>query len=300
MGNRLETAGVKLSEIGLGIEHFARHSHVPGLTRDESSEQIIQEAYRSGITHYDLVFNLPYFFDIFREFMHTKRNKITFTHHMGSFYNEKRSGHVKTRSLKKIAYTFEDMLERLNTDYVDISLIQFVTHYEDFEKCIKSGIVDYAMQLKEENKAKAIGLSAHKPALLSKIISKIDLDVIMLPINFATGWRPELKQLLTSCKKKGIGVIAIKNLLKGKAFTTKKSNYSAYYCAGSKFSMKLDKAATPADCINYALDLGIDSVVFGVKKVDELRKNVESFRASKDSKEYTYFEQLFKQTIESL
>ncbi len=297
MGTRLESAGVKINKLGLGIEHFARGSRQPGISRDENSEMIIKEAFKRGITHYDLVFNLPYFFEVFKQFLKNKREKVTFTTHLGSYYDEKKNGHVKTRSLKKIQFTYEDMLERLDVDYADIALVQFVTHYEDYEKMVKNGVLDYAQKLKNEGKTKAVGLSAHKPDLLLKIIDKCDLDVIMLPINFATGVLPSTRKLLDVCKKAGIVVIAIKNLMKGKVFTTNKTNYSPYYCDGNKISLKLEKAATPADCINYALNLGVDSVVFGVKNVDELQANMDSFTAFKDTKNFTHFEEVFGEAI---
>lgn len=300
MGTRLDSAGVSISKIGLGIEHFVKRSKIVGLSRDENSKLILDEAYKLGVTHYDIVFNFPYFFKVFKEFLKNKRRDITFTSHLGSFYDEKKNGHKLTRSLKKIQYTFEDKLERLDTDYVDIALLQYVRSFEDFEEFVNKGVLDYAYQLKKEGKAKAVGLSSHSPKLLNKIISMSNLDVIMIPINFATGFRPQMKQLLQTCKKEGIGVIAIKNLLKGKAFTTRTSDYGAYYTGGQKFSLKLDKAASPADCMNYALNLGVDSVVFGVTKADEVRENMESFKSQGSSDNYKYYEKVFKQKIEEL
>ena len=66
--NRLETNGVHLDQLGLGIEHFVRGVRkVKHLTKEEHSQHILEEAYKFGITHYDIVFNFPYFFDDFRE-----------------------------------------------------------------------------------------------------------------------------------------------------------------------------------------------------------------------------------------
>lgn len=298
--NRLQSAGVELSSIGLGIEHFARGvSKVKHLTRDENSKLILEEAFNAGITHFDLVFNLPYFFDVFREFIKDKRDKITFTTHLGSFYSEKSNGHVKTRSLNKIKNTYEGMLENLDVDYADIALVQFVTRGDDFEKVVKNGLIEYATQLKEEGKAKTVGLSAHSPKLLMKIIEDYELDTIMFPLNFATGILDSTKNLIKRCKEKGIGVIAIKNLLKGKAFSTKKTNYPAYFCAGRRFTMTLKEPANPAQCINYGLDSGANSVVFGVKTVDELHQNIQSYQSEKEKADYNQTLKEFKKVIQT-
>ena len=298
--NRLESNGVYLSPLGLGIEHFARGvKNLENLSRDENSKLIIEHAYKLGITHYDLVFNLPYFFQVFKKFIKNKRKKITFTTHLGSYYNKKANGHSKTRSLKKIQSTFESMLESLDVDYADIALIQFVTHKDDFEDVIKRGILDYALRLKKEGKTKAVGVSAHKPNLLMKMIENGNFDVIMFPLNFATGYLDSTKRLLKICKQESIAVIGIKNLLKGKVFSTKRTNYPAYFCGGNRFSIKLDKPATPADCLNYGFDMGADTVVFGVKTVDELIRNMRSYKEESIPRNYSKIVKHFKEAIQS-
>ncbi|MFX0139932.1 MAG: aldo/keto reductase [Candidatus Hodarchaeota archaeon] len=296
--NRLEKCGVHLSPLGLGTEHFARGvRNLNNLTRDENSKLILEESHKLGVNHYDLVFGLPYFFDVFGQFIKKRRKKITFTIHVSNVYNEKTGKPVKTRSLKKIEASFSDMLERLNTDYVDIALLQLITKLEDYENVVKRGNVNFLKQLKKESKAKAIGLSAHNPDLLMKIMEKDDYDVFMYTLNFATGFLKSTQKLIEVCKKKGIALIAIKNLLKGNLFTTRTNYYSAYYCGGSKFSMKLDTPVTASQCMNYAFDLGADTVVFGVKTIDELRRNVQYFNAGKETINY---EEIAKKIQESI
>lgn len=296
--NRLEKCGVNLSPLGLGTEHFARGvRNIKNLTRDENSKLILEESYKLGITHYDLVFGLPYFFDVFGEFIKKQRKKITFTTHISNVFNEKTGKPVKTRSLNKIKAFFDVMLDHLNTHYVDIAMIQSIIRLEDYENVIKKGNMEFVKRLKEEGKAKAIGISAHDPDLLMKIIEKDDYDVIMYPLNFATGYLKSTKTLIETCKRKGIALIAIKNLLKGKVLNRRTNNYSAYFCGGSKFKMKLNTPVTAAQCINYASDLGADSVVFGVKSVDELRRNLQSYESEKAIKNYGEIAKKIKESM---
>ncbi len=119
----------------------------------------------------------------------------------------------------------------------------------------------------------------------------------MYPLNFATGYLKSTKNLIETCKKKGIALIAIKNLLKGNIFKKRTNNYSAYFCGGRKFKMKRDTPATATQCMNYALDLGADSVVFGVKTVDELRKNLQFYKSEKETKNYGEITKKIKESI---
>ena len=293
--NRLETNGVHLDKIGLGIEHFVRGVRkVKDLSREEHSRHILEEAYKLGITHYDLVFNFPYFFDVFRDFISDKREKITFAAHLGNIYNVQKGKSILSRNLKNIQKSFESMMDQLDVDSVDIALMQYVRNVEDYEKIKKNGIIDYLHQLKEEGRTKTIGVSGHNPALLSKIIDEGEYDMAMFTLNLATGSHEATKDLVNKCKEKEIAVIGIKTLLKGKLFTTRKTELAAYYSGGRKYSLKLDEAATPSQCINYTLDCGADTVVFGVKTVDELKENVQSFNSERGMKNYQELVKLFR------
>ncbi|MHA2086338.1 MAG: aldo/keto reductase, partial [Candidatus Thorarchaeota archaeon] len=263
-------------------------------TKEEHSRHILEEAYKLGITHYDLVFNFPYFFDVFRDFISEKRNKITFTAHLGNIYNVQKDKSMLSRTLKNIEKSFDGMLDQLDVDSVDIALMQYVRNVEDYDKVKKNGIIDYLLQLKEDGRAKTIGVSGHNPLLLSKIIDEGEYDITMFTLNFATGSIEATKALINTCKEQQIAVIGIKTLLKGKLFTTKKTELAAYYSGGRKYSLKLDEAATPSQCINYALDSGADTVVFGVKTVDELIENVQSFNSEKGMDNYQELIKLFR------
>ncbi len=295
--NRLEQCGVWLSTLGLGVEHFVRGvSKVQHLSRDENSKLILEEAYKQGITHYDLVFDFPYFFDVFKEFSRDRRDKITFTTHIGNVYDERTGKAGKTRSINKIRKSFDRIMNDLDTNYTDIALIQFVTNLEDYNKVGKNGIIEFVKNLKQGGRAKTIGISAHNPDLLLKIIEKDEYDVIMYPLNFATGVLKSTEKLIEVCKEKNIALIAIKNLHKGKLFTTKKTDLSAYYSGGRKISLQLNQAATPALCFNYALNLGADSVVFGVKTVEELKENIHSYKTEQNV-DYSYFVKKFEEIV---
>jgi predicted aldo/keto reductase-like oxidoreductase len=276
--DKSEIGNLNLSRLGLGIEHFAKGSRkLDTNQRDENSRLILKESYSRDIKHYDLVFNLPFFFDVFREFISDKRKDITFTTHLGNVHELKTGKNQRTRSLKLIKNTFDSMLDNLDTDYVDIALLQNIINQQDYDDVLRKGNLEYAKDLKKEGRTRVIGVSGHNPDLLLRIIQNGDFDVVMFTLNFATSTLESTRKLIGFCKSKHIKLIAIKVFMRGKVFSARKQNYPSYICCGKKFTTKLDQPATPADCINHALSLGANSVVFGVKNVEELKSNIESF-----------------------
>ena len=113
---------LKLGKIALGIEHFVKGVRKSELTREENTTQILKTALDLGITHFDLVFNMPYFFDTFGEVMDKQRSKITFSAHFGTIYSEKTKKVSYSRAVNSIKNTFEGLLERVGTDYTDINV----------------------------------------------------------------------------------------------------------------------------------------------------------------------------------
>ncbi|OLS24940.1 MAG: hypothetical protein HeimC3_18160 [Candidatus Heimdallarchaeota archaeon LC_3] len=257
----------------------------------------MKEALKLEITHFDLVFNLPYFFETFKHFLVRDRKEITITAHLGNVYDENAQKTRKSRSLKLIQYTFDSMIEKLNINYVDVGLLQLVANLDDYRNMIKKGNLEYLKQLKKDGKIRAMGTSGHDPALLKKIIENSEFDVVMYTLNFITGNLDSTKKLIETCKKNQVALIAIKTFLRGKVFSSKKRNYPAYMSSGNNISMKLDNPATPAQCINYALDLGENSVVSGVRSIDELKMNVKLYQSEKESKSYADIASEFENTL---
>ncbi|MHA2249643.1 MAG: aldo/keto reductase [Candidatus Kariarchaeaceae archaeon] len=278
MKTRLDELGVHVGPLGLGVEHFAKKG-------TKNTINILETALEFGLTHYDLVFNLPYFLDTFGEVMSHKRDKITFSAHLGTTYNTKMDKIQHTRKIQSIQSTFEDLLTRIKTDYVDIAMIQYMRSRDDFDKIIQEGTLDYVVELKKQGTAKAIGISSHNYQLLSDFIEKAPVDVVMTVMNFATGTSPTLIDLIAKCKSKNIAVIGIKTLLKGKVLTSRTESYGAYYCGGNRFRLKLSPPATARQCFDYVHLLGADSVVFGVKTGEELSQNMQSYNSSGESKD---------------
>ena len=277
----------KYRELGLGIEHFVRNRN------KEFLRNILDEAYNLGITHFDIVYNYPHFFDVFKEFIKYYNNEISFTLHIGQVYNENKDISQKSRSLTAIKSNVEYVYNVLDLDYIDTGILQYITSSDDWKVIKEKRILKYGNDLKDTGKLKSFGISSHRPELLLEIIKDNEFDVIMFPINFVTGHLQGTKELINECKSQSIKIMGIKTLLHGKPFTTKKIKYPKLMSCFSEHSVKLESPAKPYQCFNYALDQGVDQIIFGIKNIYQLQENVESYKTNKEMKDYSKIEKQF-------
>ena len=61
--------------------------------------------------------------------------------------------------MRYVRPTFEDLLKRLQTDYIDIGMIHYVDSEEEWEQIQHSDYMDYVMELKEKGIIRHIGMS---------------------------------------------------------------------------------------------------------------------------------------------
>ena len=282
-------------EFGLGIEHFVRKSGDPEhLSRDENIKRILDDAYNIGIRHFDIVFNYPHFFSIFREFINHKREKITFTTHIGQVFDENTGKSRKVRSLKLIKDTIYNILNDLDINYIDIGILQYITNLKDYQTVKDRKILKLMYDLQEEGIIRTLGVSGHSQKLLHKIITQDDFETIMFPINFSNGYLDDTKELIDECRKQNLTIMAIKTLLHGKAFTTKKMKYSKLVTTRNSFDLKLQEQAQPYQCFNYVLQCGADKIIFGVTNTNELIENISNYIENRENVDYDDIVNQFK------
>ena len=75
---------------------------------------------------------------------------------------------------------FTDLLERLETNYIDIGMLHMVDNDKDLEAIQEGGILEYALQLKEKGVIKKLGMSSHNSETALKAVKAGLLDGLML------------------------------------------------------------------------------------------------------------------------
>lgn len=118
--------GLKVSEIALGCEGFM------GKSRDEFV-RMFDRAVELGINFIDMYTPNPEFRDNLGAAIQGRREQIVLQGHICSVWEN--GQYLRTRDVKKAEDAFEDQLQRIGTDYMDIGMIHYVDSERDFHSC---------------------------------------------------------------------------------------------------------------------------------------------------------------------
>ena len=113
----LGRTGLRVSEIGLGGEWFN------GLSQEESTA-IVDAALENGINYIDIFMPQAPTRDHLGGALKGRRDKFIIQGHLCTIYENEQ--YTRTRNIEKTKHSFQDLLKRLQTDYITCSGILFV------------------------------------------------------------------------------------------------------------------------------------------------------------------------------
>ncbi len=282
---KLGTTGLEVSEIGFGGEWLERHEF-------EESVELIRYAQEKGINIIDCWMSDPKSRDIIGEALAGNREKWFVQGHIGSTHQN--GQYVRTRDMEFVKPAFEDLLQRLGTDYIDLGMIHYVDAQEDWDLRMNSPYIEYVKELKAAGTIRHIGLSTHNPRIAKTAIESGIVEMILFSINPAFDMHPatevldemfenyanemsgideERAALYRLCEEKGVGITVMKPYFGGRLFDPARSPF------GSVF--------TPVQCIHYALTRpGVSSVLCGYDTKEQIDAAVAYETATADEKDY--------------
>jgi predicted aldo/keto reductase-like oxidoreductase len=225
-----------------------------------------------------------------------RRNKMYIQGHLCTVRQD--GQYKRSRNLEQVKVSYDDLLTRLKTDYIDFGMIHYVDKEEDFQEIISNGIYDYMKDLKRQGVIKHMGFSSHNPVIARKFIETCDVDILMFSINPAydldptdsgdinaflscqgmknegAGTSPLRSGLYALCEKQGIGITVMKTLAAGRLLSA----------ANSPFG----EALTVPQCMHYSLTRpAVLSCMMGVHTLDELKECLKYYTVSDEEKDYT-------------
>lgn len=282
----LGNTGLQVSEIGLGGEWLERHSR-------EEVCQIIGHCQAKGINILDCWMSEPNVRSNIGAAIRGNREKWIIQGHLGSAWQD--GQYVKTRELDKAEAAFQDLLERMETDYIDLGMIHFVDEEAEFFRIMEGEFYAYAESLKEKGVIRHIGMSTHNPAVARLAAESGKIEMILFSVNPAFdmlpatedlndyfketydekvgGIDPERAELYRICEQRGVGITVMKGYAGGRLFDAKTSPFGV--------------ALTPVQCIHYALTRpAVASILVGYDSTAHVDAAVAYETAAEEEKDY--------------
>ena len=283
---RLGKTNLMVSEIGFGGEWLERHNY-------EECKAMIDRAQELGINILDCWMSEPNVRTNIGKALAGRRDRWFIQGHIGSTWQE--GQYVRTRDVEKCREAFEDLLKRLQTDYIDLGMIHFVDQEKDWEDAISGSFLEYVKELKKSGKIRHIGMSTHNPDMAQKAVESGLVEMILFSINpafdllpptdnidnyFAEEYQDDLggidpvrAGLYKLCEQKDVGITVMKAYAGGRLFDAERSPFGT--------------ALTPVQCIHYCLTRpAVASVMVGYDTPEHVERAAAYENASVEERDY--------------
>lgn len=286
----LGRTGIKVSAIGIGGEGFENKSF-------DDCEKIIDCAIKEGINFFDLYNSNPEVrSNVGKALEKYPRNSFVIEGHLCTTWDN--GQYRRTRDYDEVVEAYEDFLNRMQLDYVDICMIHYVDDQRDFDNIFNGKIIQYAKALKEKGIVRSLGMSTHNPDIALKAVETGLIDVILFSINAAydmlpanedvnilfeedtfknityTGIDPKRDRLYQICQNEGVALTVMKGYAAGVLLSEQESPFEA--------------AMTPVQCLHYCLTRpAVASVMVGVADTSQILAAIVYKNASNEERDYS-------------
>ena len=284
----LGRTGIQVSAIALGCEGFVGKS-------PRQAKAMMDFAIENGINFIDLYTPNPTVRSLVGNALRGRRDGFVLQGHVGSIW--KNSQYERSRDIPLCQASFEDPLQRLETDHVDVGMIHYCDEQDDFHRVFETEFLDFVLGLKKSGKIRHLGVSSHNPVIAKKIVETGLVDVLMFSVNPCYdmqppdedveklwadetytnryhNFNPEREALYQLCASRGVAIDVMK-----------------VYAGGNLLKADLSmfgRAMTPVQALNYALTRpAVAAVMVGTHSVEEIQDALKWCDATDEEKDYS-------------
>ena len=286
---KLGKTGIQVSVVGMGCEGFEEKSPA-------ECEKILDCAMGNGVNFFDLYTSNPEVRkNLGAALKKYPRSSFAIQGHLCSTWKD--GQYCRTRKIEEVVSAFQNLLDLMQLDYVDVGMIHYIDTQKDFAEIMDGPVLEYVKNLKEAGTVGYIGMSTHNPDVALLAAESGQIDVIMLSINPAydmlpanedmtvmfegssydrvyEGIDPKRNSLYQLCQNLGVALTVMKPFAGGLLLDEKQTPFG--------------RAMTPVQCISYCLDRpAVSSVLGGMTTVEEIKTAVSYCTASDEERDYS-------------
>lgn len=160
----------------------------------------------------------------------------------------------------------EESLNKLQTDHIDLLQLHYVNYPREFKQLMaEDGAYRAAVEAKEQGRIRFIGITGHRPDLLTQWIQKVQFDQVLFHLNLGQPFA--LDELIPVMTAKGMAKVAMKPLSGG-------------------FIQPIEKA------IRYPYSQDVHVTISGMKSIEEVKQNIAAQEMEVGAEERAHLEQL--------
>lgn len=282
----LGNTGIKVSEVGLGAEWLEK------LGKDEV-KAVIDRCDEHGINILDCWMSEPNVRSNIGAALKGRRERWIIQGHIGSTWQN--GQYERSRDIPKVKAAFDDILARMQTDYMDLGMIHFVDEVAEYKRIMSGEFIEFVLGLKRDKVIRHIGLSTHNPDVAKLAAESGIVEMLLFSINPAfdmlpatedidkyfadtydeslSGIAPEREELYKICERRGVGINVMKGFAGGRLLDASASPFGV--------------ALTPAQCIHYCLTRpAVASVLAGCSTPEQVDAAASYETAGEAEKDY--------------
>jgi predicted aldo/keto reductase-like oxidoreductase len=234
------STGYQVSSLGFGA------MNLPGVPFEQAKEAL-NYALDHGINYIDTAAAYKNSEEIIGE---------SISHRRQEFFLATKTG---DRDYAQAKASIERSLLRMKTDYIDLVQVHYVNYVEEYKKIMgENGAYEALLEAKKEGKIRFIGISGHRPDLLTRWISKGQYDQVLFHLSLVQPFA--LQELIPMAKSLGMGRTSMKPLSGG-------------------FVQPVDKA------MRYPYAHDVNTIISGMINVDQVKENIKNMELLVDDEE---------------
>ena len=283
----LGNTGLQVSEIALGCEGLVDHDGANMMA-------LLDRAEHEGINYLDFYNPDPRMRRLLGEALAGRREKFQLQAHICAVW--KNGQYERSRNVDEVKASFEELLQLLQTDYVDVGMVHYVDSLTDWQAVKDGPVMKFAQEMKQQGRIHNLGMSSHNPIVALAAVESGLIDVLMFSVNPCYDLQPasedveelwaekayagdllnmdpQREHLYEVCQSRGVGITVMKAYGGGDLLNEQ------YSPAG--------KALTPVQCLHYALTRpAVATIMVGAHSIGEMEQALAYETAGPEEKDY--------------